>query len=358
MSHDKTLQYPTRKSSWGRAVVEHHSAIGTAAWTDLLRLLRDAAVSGLRGAPRLKTVGSRRYWYDHYRVGDETMDRYIGEDSPALRERLSRQRQIAEAETRAARERARLMRILRAEGFLMADVATGQIVSAMAKAGVFRLGGTLVGTQAFRTYEGELGIRLRVDQSAMTDDIDIASFERLSIALADRVESPLAEVFSDLRFDPVPSLEKGRVWRWRQSGRQTLVEFLTPSFSEDEGLRDLPAIGVHARSLHFLNFLIAEPISVPLLYRSGVLIQVPRPERFAIHKLIVADRRHGGPDAIKSRRDRAQAALLIDVLAEDRPDDLAEAYQTALQSGPAWRSRIAKSLARLPRTQDVLAALP
>jgi hypothetical protein len=155
----------------------------------------------------------------------------------------------------------------------------------------------------------------------------------------------------------LPSLDKGRIWRWRQTGRQTLVEFLTPSFSEDEGLRDLPALGVGARSLHFLNFLIAEPISVPLLYRSGVLIQVPRPERYAVHKLIVAARRRDGPDAIKSRRDRAQASLLVDVLAEDRPDDLAEAYHAALRSGPAWRGRIAASLARLPRTQAVLAGL-
>ncbi|WP_241560124.1 GSU2403 family nucleotidyltransferase fold protein [Solirhodobacter olei] len=30
------------------------------------------------------------------------------------------------------------------------------------------------------------------------------------------------------------------------------------------------------------------------LYRSGVLVQIPQPERFAIHKLIVADRGFGG----------------------------------------------------------------
>lgn len=339
-------------------MVEHHSAVAVAAWTDLLRLLKDGTVSDLRGTPRLKAVGQRAYWYDHYRVGNQTVDRYIGEDGPELRDRLSRFRQIAEAQRQSARERARLVRILRAEGLLMTDVGTGQIVSAMAKVGVFRLGGTLVGTHAFRTYEGELGVRIRLDQSAVTDDIDIASFERLSVALDDRVESPLAEVFSELKFEPVLSLEKGRVWRWRQTGRQTLVEFLTPSFAEDEGLRTLAALGVGARALHFLNYLIAEPIHVPLLYRSGVLVRVPRPERFAIHKLIVADRRRDGPQALKSRRDRAQAAFLVEVLGEERPDDLAEAYQTALRSGPAWRARLAGSLARMPGTKAVLDALP
>ena len=65
------------------------------------------------------------------------------------------------------------------------------------------------------------------------------------------------------------------------------------------------------------------------LYRSGVLVQIPRPERFAIHKLIVADRRQGGPDQAKARKDRAQAAFLIGVQAQDRPEDLLEAYEGA-----------------------------
>ena len=339
-------------------MIQHHSAAGTAAWTDLLRSLKDSAVSGLRGAPKLKTIGSKRYWYDHYRIGTETVDRYIGEDTEELRSRLERHKPIAEAEKQASRERARLMRTLRAEGYLMADAGSGQVISAMARAGVFRLGGTLVGTQAFRCYEGELGVRITFDQAAMTDDIDIASFERLSLVLQDSVDAPLAEVFSELKFDPLPSTEKGQVWRWRQTDRRTLVEFLTPSFSDQEGLRALPALGVSAQSLHFLNYLIAEPLQAPLLYRSGVLIQIPRPERFAIHKLIVADRRRGGTDALKSRKDRAQAAFLIEVLHAERPDDLAEAYETAMERGPAWRARIAASLQQMPETRALLDTLP
>jgi hypothetical protein len=338
--------------------MEHHSSVGTSAWIDLLRLLKDGAMSDVRGRPRLKTVGGRRYWYDHYRVGTETVDRYIGEDSEELRARLDRQSAIADAESARSTERARLMRILRAEGYRMADRNTGRIVSAMAKAGVFRLGGTLVGTQAFLAYEGDLGVRITFDAMATTDDVDIASFERLSIVLEDSVDTPLRDVFRDLKFDPVPSLDAGRVWRWRQSDRQTLVEFLTPSFDESEGLRDLPALGVSARSLHFLNYLIAEPIKVPFLYRAGVLVQVPRPERFAIHKLIVADRRRDGPDALRARKDREQAAFLIDVLAEDRPEDLAEAHATARAAGPRWRHRLDATLARLPQTKAILESLP
>ena len=338
-------------------MTQHHSAIGTAAWTDLLRMLKDRSISDLRGAAKLKTIGKKRYWYDQYRLGTDVVDRYIGEDSPDLRERLARHREIAQQAKANDRERSRLMRVLRAEGYLMSDAQTGQVVSAMARAGVFRLGGTLVGTQAFRLYEGELGVRIGFDQSAVTDDIDIASFEQLSVVLGDQVEESLADVFSQLKFEPVPSLERGKVWRWRQTDRTTLVEFLTPSFSEEEGIRDLPALGVSAQSLHFLNFLIAEPLHVPLLYRSGVLVQVPRPDRFAIHKLIVADRRREGPDELKARKDRAQAAFLIDVLSEERPADLAEAYGIALAKGPAWQSRLSSTLERMPRTAARLAQL-
>jgi hypothetical protein len=341
----------------GQPMIRHHSAIGSAAWTDLLRSLKDSAVSGLQGSPKLKKVGAKAYWYDHYRLGNQTVDRYIGEDSDELRARLSRQKEIAQAEKALERERARLMRVLRAEGYLMPDGATGQAVSALARTGVFRFGGTLVGTQAFRCYEGELGVRIGFDQSAMTDDIDIASFERLSLALGDRVDEPLERVFAQLKFDPVPGLDRGKVWKWRQTDGQTLIEFLTPSFDEEEGVRELPALGVSAQSLHFLSYLIAEPLQVPFLYRSGVLIQVPRPERFAIHKLIVADRRRGGPDDLKARKDRAQAAFLVEALNEERPEDLAEAYALAMDSGPAWRVRIRASLKRMPETKSRLESL-
>lgn len=335
-------------------MLQTHSAVGQSAWIDLLRLLKQDGVSDLRGKPRRKTIGSRRYWYDQYRMGDQAVDRYLGEDSPELQERIADHTKITAQAAQRAKERARLMRILRAEGYLTPDIGTGQIVGALGRAGVFRLGGTLVGTQAFRTYEGVLGVQIGFDQSAMTQDIDIASFERLSLALNDTVEEDLSDVFDTLKFVPVPSLNKGEVWRWAQTKRQTLVEFLTPSFREDEGLRPLRALGVSAQSLHYLNYLIADPISVPFLYRSGVLVQVPRPERYAIHKLIVADRRRDGETTQKSEKDRQQAAFLINVLAQERPEDLAEAYADAVSRGPAWVRRISASLERLPQSAQRL----
>ena len=329
------------------------SSIAMSAYTDLVRLLKDDAVSGVEGKPILKKRGNKAYWYAARRVGTDMRFFYIGEDSDEIRTRIDRLEELHATAKQRQAERSRLVRLLRAEGMTPTDRATGSILSAMADAGTFRLGGTIVGTNAFRLYEGELGIRLPLGGMANTGDIDIAQFEKLSVALEDQVDPGLAETFSTLKFDPQPELDPGQTWRWVQGGSGQLVEFLTPAFGE-ETIRDLPALGVNAQALNYLNFLIAEPIQAAAIYRSGVLVQVPRPERYAIHKLIVADRRRDGAGSLKAAKDREQAAFLIEALAEDRPDDLSRAYVTAMDVGPRWRDHIANSLNRMQDTIELL----
>jgi hypothetical protein len=336
--------------------MHHLSSIAMSAYTDLVRLLKDDALSGVDGKPTLKERGEKAYWYAARRVGTQMRFIYIGEDGDETRARIDRIEELrATAKVRQA-ERSRLVRLLRAEGMTPTDRATGSILSAMAAAGTFRLGGTIVGTHAFRLYEGELGIRLPLGGMANTGDIDIAQFEKLSVALQDQVDPGLAETFSALKFEPAPGLDKGRTWRWAQGGSGQLVEFLTPAFG-DETIRDLPALGVGAQALNYLDFLIADPIHAAALYRSGILVQIPRPERFAVHKLIVADGRRDGAGHIKSVKDREQAAFLITAMAEDRPDDLALAYATAREVGPHWRHHIGNSLKRMPETRKILQRL-
>jgi len=331
-------------------------SIATSAYTDLVRLLKDDAAVAVTGTPTLKRRGTKAYWYLTRRVGTRMRFFYVGEDSDELRARMASLDTLrAKAKDRQS-ERSRLVRLLRAEGLTPTDRATGSILSAMADAGTFRLGGTLVGTNAFRLYEGELGLRLPLGGMANTNDIDIAQFGKLSVALQDQVDPTLAETFSALKFDPLPGVQPGQTWRWAQGGSGQLVEFLTPAFGE-ETVRPLQALGVSAQSLNYLNFLIAEPVHAAALYRAGVLVQIPRPERYAIHKLIIADRRRDGSGSLKAAKDREQAAFLIQALAEDRPDDLAHAYRDAMATGPRWRDHIANTLQRLPETGRLLATL-
>ena len=331
-----------------------HSATAQAAYHDLVSRLLDDSVAELKGTPTPRERGGRVYWYDRYRIGNTVRERYLGEDSEALRQRIERHEVLKEQRESSRTERARLVRLLRSERFLGMDGSTGSLLAALAKTGMFRLGGVLVGTHAFRNYEGELGLRLSFDQTAMTNDIDIASFERLSLAIGDSVAPAIGDVLDGFDFAPVPSLEVGRVWRWRQTRSETLVEFLTPSFDDREELRELQALGVSAQSLHFLNFILSDPLPAAAIYRDGVLIQIPRPERFAIHKLIVADRRRDGADGIKSRKDLMQAGILLAILAQDRPTDLAEAYEDAISRGPGWKTRIESSLERSPEAAALI----
>lgn len=333
-----------------------HSRAAVVAYQDLLRLHLDEQASGLAGTIEERRRNGRTYLYERFRIGTEMKSRYLGEDKPELRARLEQAEQLkADADTRRKRM-TRLARTLRAEGFIATDRETGSMLLAFSRAGVFRLGGTLVGTSAYSLYQGDLGVRMDYEELAQTGDIDFASFERLSVVLEDTVEESPADILRLLKFDPVPGVNDRQVWKWRQSHSEAMVEFLTPAFG-DESVKALPALGVSAQALNYLNFLIADPIQAVALYRSGVLVQVPRPERFAIHKLIVADRRQGSPDQLKSRKDRAQAAFLVAVLSEDRPDELAEAYEDALSRGPRWRDRIKASLKRMPETQERLSAL-
>jgi hypothetical protein len=330
------------------------SPIAETAYRDLLRMLKDDRVQSVRGSPVLNKRGQRHYWYEQYRVGNSVQQTYIGEDTPELREALAQRAALQREQKVRQQARARLVRLLRVENMIGLDGGNASLLSALAKAGVFRLGGTLIGTVAFRLYEAELGVRLSTDQLAQTNDIDIASFTRLSLALDDVVNPPLANVFKDFDFDAVPSLDRKHVWKWKQSQSDLLVEFLTPSFEEDERLQDLPALGVSAQALHHLNFLLAEPINAAITYRNGVLIQIPAPERFAIHKLIVADRRRDGPDSFKARKDRDQARFLVHVLAQDRSDDLSLAFEDAMNRGPKWQDRLEGSLKRLPDVKEIL----
>jgi hypothetical protein len=251
------------------------SPTAVAAYQDLRRMMIDEAVAGMRGRPILRERAGRSYWYDQFRVGDAVKERYIGEDGPALRDRIAHHRDLADRAAARRSERARLVRVLRAEGMTSMDRQSGSLLRALSLAGVFRVGGVLVGTQAFRLYEGELGVRIAGADLAMTLDFDIAAFERLSLTIGDAVDAAPTDILKPFDFAPVPELDRDSVWRWKQSKSQALVEFLTPSFEEDEGIKPLKSLGVSARALRHLNYLIADPIQAVGLYREGVLIRDP-----------------------------------------------------------------------------------
>lgn len=340
-----------------RAIMDSFPLSVQTAYQDLLASYNLQAISHLGGTPFLKDKGERGgYWYARQRIGDRVVDRYIGRNTEEIRQRIAQAKDDHEGGKMFEKRCGSIVAQLRAAGMPAFDRVTGKVLNAMARAGTFRLGCTLVGTHAFRLYGAELGVRL-ADESAVAYDVDIASFENLKLAIHDEVDPSLSDAFDLLKLSPAPGLaHTKRPTRWVMRGGGTTVDFLAPRM---QGNADAPLIkppGVYARALLFLNFLIAEPIAAVGLYRNGVLLQIPQPERYAVHKLIVAERRIGDSNA-KAKKDLTQSEALIEILAEDRPGRLLESYETAMSNGPKWRSCLNASLAKRPRIAAIIESL-
>jgi hypothetical protein len=237
----------------------------------------------------------------------------------------------------------------------------GAVVAALAKTGMFRLRAVLVGSAAYQSYGGLLGVKLPSALYA-TEDIDVAQDFGISVALDDQASS-VADALGavDPSFAPIE--------KWNDPGTATgfrnaqgfKVEFLTTrrgSPEHGDKAAALPALDVGAQPLALLDFLIREPVRSVLLHDAGVPVIVPAPDRFAVHKLIVAAWR---PEIAKSTKDVDQAAALFDAFeATGRRGQLAEALEEALERGPTWRSALQAGLSRLPpdTQQLVLGLLP
>jgi nucleotidyltransferase-like protein/uncharacterized protein DUF1488 len=130
------------------------------------------------------------------------------------------------------------------------------------------------------------------------------------------------------------------------------VDFLTPNRGRDtDEPRNLPALGTDAQPLRFLDFLIRDPEPAVLLHGMGVLVSVPAPQRFALHKLIVARRRQPGDP--KRDKDIFQAQALLNVVVDRRPHELRDAWREAFGRGKTWQRLLGEGLGLLhPATRD------
>jgi hypothetical protein len=72
-------------------------------------------------------------------------------------------------------------------------------------------------------------------------------------------------------------------------------------------------------------------------------VVVPTPARFALHKLLVSQTRSVIQQS-KGGKDLHQAALLLQVLADDRPEDLEDAAHSFGKSGPAVTRKVTRGL--------------
>lgn len=283
------------------------------------------AFVGTAGTVLGRTNAARFEFYTHqfYDALGKKRERYVAgpAGNPAadaqaerLRVRIDELKQITSS-----------IRLLGREGFQLADSRTYATVAALRNHDLFTAGGVLVGSHAYGVLLNRLGIRAA---SYATEDVDVARGERLAFAAPPATEFIDMIRESGIDFVEVPQLDARQPpTSFKQKGRTTFqIDLLAPGRGEGIGVVRIPELNAHAVTLPFLGYLLEETQISTLLAREGCCaVRVPTPERFAIHKLIVAARRSGRN--AKALKDRDQAAVLCAALAEMHPGALDSALQ-------------------------------
>ncbi len=302
-----------------------------------------------------KQIKGKAYWYFSQHIeGEGTTTKYVGRDSPELGARIKRHQD----EKKVYRDRRQMVVTLRRLGLPGPTPFVGDLLEAMANAGVFRLRACLIGTAAYQVYPAMLGARFG-GTASMTEDLDLGQFLSISMEVKDETP-PLLEIVRqiDKTFRPVPDMAEGHRTRAYRNRSGFRVELLVPNRGRDtyEGRPvTLPALGrSDATAMRFLHYLIYQESQAVVLHKAGVLVNVPQPARYAVHKLIVSARRGKGNP--KARKDVEQAGMLFRALeVTRRAYDVKEAWEEASRRGEKWRKALENGCSGL--TDDARQAL-
>ena len=183
-----------------------------------------------------------------------------------------------------------------------------------------------------------------------TQDMDLASHRQVSVAMrqdAPDVKSLLLE--SGMGFFEVPALNpKSPSTSFKLRGQEFHVDLLTPlqGSSANEPVF-LSHFNSYAHPMRFLDYLLEDIQVAAVAFRSGILVNVPTPARFALHKLVISQRRPSAQQ-IKARKDIQQATELLTLLLEDRPGDIWIALDAARTMACRFQSQLEQGIEQSP----------
>ncbi|PYE90596.1 GSU2403 family nucleotidyltransferase fold protein [Phyllobacterium leguminum] len=293
------------------------------------------------GSLYTRSIKNIDYVYLKRTVGSARRDIFIGRaDAPEVQARTEQIRQ----EAIRAKERRKIVSTLKAAGVPVPTYALGAVLDAVADASLLRQA-VVVGTAAYQCFSPIVGFSLP-SAALMTQDADLAT---ASLALAGDDTTETMETIlqrADPTFKPIPGLSPKAPPSSFRAASGFVVDLLTPQLRRND-TNPMPLQNLHAGAvpLQHLRWLITDPIPACALYASGIPLRVPMPARFAIHKLILAQKRTG--DRSKRTKDLLQAKALIEALQFSDPWALADAYEEACAQGIGWRQPIERSLQEL-----------
>jgi len=318
--------------------------------SERLRALEAArSFASLAGAFAKKRVQQGDYWYFKTSAGPAGQREYfVGPDNHETRAVMQAYADGRPAAREAEEQIERLCSMLRHGGALATDTVSARVIAGLARAGVFRLGAVLVGTHAYIATGNLLGVRWQ--SGLRTQDIDLAASRVLELAMPQSgTDLPKALEALNMGFLPVPGLDPKRPeTSFKVRGRTMRVDLLTPARGPRDGKPvRIPRLNAAAQPLEMLDYLLESPVPVPLVDGGAALVNIPDPARFALHKLILSDRRPVAEQP-KAMKDRQQAVEIIEVLYEDRRGDLRAALAALKRCPPGWSVRLRRASAKLP----------
>ena len=116
-----------------------------------------------------------------------------------------------------------------------------------------------------------------------------------------------------------------------------ILEFLVPEKGRGmDGPVPLPSLGMNATALRFLSFLTENTIEVKV---EDFVVTLPHPANFALHKLMIAQRRTKEEKAIKDQD--ASIIILKALIADNEADSLRDVFR---KTHPKWQKKIVEGL--------------
>ncbi len=312
------------------------------------------SVADLSGSFNAKTVKGRKYWYFQYtEPGSRLMQVYVGPDGEPIHRLMARK---ANPGVQAALgPMARSALALGCAGMVPRQF---RVVRRLADYGFFQAGGVLIGTHAFLAYGNMLGLRWGAQDR--THDIDFAhAGKALALVLPGAIEVKTGDAIESLNmgFLPISGLSGktgGAYLIPNEPGFR--LDFLTPLHRQGDEPYLHPQLNITLQPLRFMEYSLVQVEQAVLFCAEGVvLVNVPAPARYALHKLLICGERTGAFRA-KSGKDLAQAACLLDWLSERRPEELKVAWDDMLSRGKGWRARLKQGVLALYKSYPEMKA--
>jgi hypothetical protein len=323
------------------------SAAAQAAFAGLDVAARDAdvrrSVAALPGGFAKKQDKGRSYWYYQRKQADGRVQQiFVGPDDEKTRDLIERHGASDAAQGQAALQNSARAAI--ALGCSEIPLKHGRVIARLLDHGFFKAGGMLVGTHAFLAYQNMFGVRW--DAGAFTVDLDFAhAGKNVSLAIASNVQMDAAKAIDSLEMGFIPVVS-GTTYK-KPDEPDFDLDFLTTLGRGGDVPLFVPALNLSLQPLKFMEFSLEDPMKATLLYRNGPLVvNIPRPERYVWHKLIVYGER-SREQRTKANKDLIQVACLLDYLLENDADAVKATWQDVTTRGPGWLTRLRQGCAGL-----------